>query len=283
MSPNDAEDARAAAFARDGYCVWPGYLGAHGIETYRGLCDRVLAQWRAGRRDAEDVTNMAYLTDPAYWQDDRAGLIRLLDWLADPDLMALLGRIAGAPLLFHNTQYFAEPLSRTWDGIWHRDTQFLAWDDAREQAVMARVSSVHVHVAFVADDNLEVVPGSHARFDSAAERAVRKSPDKAARVQGTMPGARRIALAAGDAVIFDSWSIHRGRYVAGRPRRTFDAIYAWGEVWEEGVPPPTCFTDATLLAQLSAGARDLFGRFVGVYSPYWARGAYLGAPEKGAS
>lgn len=275
------EDALAAAWRRDGFCIWPGYLDASGIATYRDLCDRVLAQWRAATADAGDTTNMAYLTDPAYWADDSAGLIALLEWLAEPALMALLGRLAGVPPLFHNTQYFPEPVRRSWDGIWHRDTQFLAWEDDREQAMMARFTGVHVHVAFVDDDGLEIVPGSHSRFDSAAERAVRKAPDPAQRARAAIPGARRIALAAGDAVIFHAWSIHRGRYVAGRPRRTFDAIYGWGGVCEAAVPPPTCFEDAALLARLSSGARALFGRFVDVYRPYWKRGSYMGAPEAG--
>ncbi len=265
--------AAKPAWERDGYLVLPGYLSDAEVSRYRTLCDRALAMWRSADPRRDSVTNMAWLTDPIYWRDDREGLLRLCEWVAEPRLLALLRHLSGQPILFNNTQYFAEPIKGCWRGIWHRDCQFLAEDDASEQRIVASFAGVHLHVAFIDDAALSYVPGSHRRRDSAEERAIRKAADKRQRSRGEMPGARALPLKAGDAVLFHAWGLHQGTYDAQTPRRTFDCIYQWGEACAAAPPPPTCFEDAELLAEMTPQARTFFTHFAEVYRPFWSKGA----------
>ncbi len=264
-----------AGVRRDGYAVVTGALAPAARAWLAGQCARILALWQSETPDHGTRTNMAWLTEPRYWAGDPDGLTAFLELVADPALVALLTELGCAPPLFNNTQLFPDPPStettgRSWYGLWHRDTQFLAPEDEAERAFIASLRGIHVHVALVADDNFEIVPGSHLRFDTPAERAIRKAELTAARSLGRMPGAARIGLAPGDAVIFDAATIHRGRYAAGTPRLTFDIIYQHGPPLTDAHPPPTCFADLAVLARLSPGARAVFARFVEAYGEMWA-------------
>lgn len=239
------------------------------VRRYRAVCDHVLAQWRL-RHPATQTTNIAWLTEPAYWHDDPSGLRALLEFVASDRVAGLLETLGGAPPLFNNTQYFFEPVARNWDGAWHRDCQFLVSPSADEASLRARFRGVHFRVAFCDDDNLHYVPGSHLRDDTPAEREVRDSGNA-----GELADGRIIALRAGDAAVFDAWGIHRGRYRAGVARRTFDVVLQWGPPQMEVPPPPTCFTDAELYAGLSVSARRFYSRFVEAYRNCWAHGRHI--------
>ena len=244
---------------------------------YRALCDSVLAQARRLNPEHANSTNIAWLTHPRYWAEDPDGLLELLNFIAAPRVVDRIQALCGAPPLFNNTQYFAEPESKAWVGLWHRDCQFLVADEAAETALRDRFTGVHLHVALVDDDSLAYIPGSQSRIDTPAERRIRWAPEKAVRCSEAMPGARRIVLRAGDAVLFNAWGIHQGRYEPARPRRTLDLLYQFGDLCREAVPPPTCFEDPAILERASPEAQAFFGRFVDAYAPLWAAGKHAWA------
>lgn len=245
-----------ACFARQGFTLFPRFLAAAQIAPLRAACDRVLERQRAGR-DGDDTTNIAYLTDGRCHPDGEADRNTLLEFIASPRITALITTAVGVPS-FHNTQYFMEPRTRSWTGAWHRDCQFLVTTPAQEDAVRSQSCGVHFRVALVDDDHLEYVPGSEQRADSATEHAARWQTGSAD-VDRDLPGAVRLVLRAGDALLFHAWGIHRGRYVAGRPRRTLDLIYNIGR------PPPGCprdaFAEPVPLAGLSPIAQAFFTTF----------------------
>lgn len=236
--------------------MFPRFLAAAQIAPLRAACDRVLERQRA-HSDGRDTTNIAYLTNGRWHPDGDGDRITLLEFIASPRITTLITTAVGAPS-FHNTQYFMEPHSRSWNGAWHRDSQFLVKTPAQEDAVRAHSCGVHFRVALVDDDHLEYVPGSEQRADSAKERAVRwPTGTKASDVE--FPSAIRLPLRAGDALLFHAWGIHRGRYVANRPRRTLDLIY------NIGAPPSGCpreaFAEPVPLTGLSPTAHAFFAAF----------------------
>ena len=255
-------------WAREGYVVLPGYLAQGGLQGLREVCDGVLAAWRATRpADAEDVTNMAYLTAPRYHATPKT-ILPLLMFAADPWLVGQLERLScDAEPRFQNTQYFMEPLQQTWDGAWHRDMQFGARDAADERQRRTALTGVHFRVALVDDPWFHIVPGSHLPDDTEAEYTAR-----VVKAGAPLPDGRQITLAAGDALLFPAWSVHRGIYVAGQARRALDVIYEWGPVVDWSAPPPTCFLGEALLAllaQLPQAAQDFYGRFIDAHAPRW--------------
>jgi hypothetical protein len=236
---------------RDGVAILPAFIDAATGARLRAVCDEALATWRAGL-GGRDTTNLAYLTDPK-WYGGRPGPAReLIEWIASPPLVAAMTEVAGERYVLHNTQYFPEPLARSWIGDWHRDCQFIARDPDDERAIRAENHGWHLRVALVDDDHLEYVPGSERRDDDAAEADAR-----ARRVGVDLPTARRIALRAGDAAVFSAWGVHRGRYLAGRERRTLDVIFN-GRRAERLTAD--CFPPAMAAAGLSEPARTLLAR-----------------------
>ena len=254
------------AWWREGVAVLPGVLAAGPRERLRSICDRALERLRERGEAPAEGPNVAFLTEPGL-HDSREDLVDLLEAIASPDVLGWLAALGREPVLFHNTQYFYEPASRAWTGIWHRDTQFSTPDDGAERERIASSDGIHVRFALVTDDHLEIVPGSHARWDVPAERAARKGADRDRAVG--LDGARRIELEAGDACVFHAWSIHRGRYRPGRPRRTLDLVFSVGAPERVDPPPPTCFGDPEILRSLGEGAHGFFRAFVDTYGDGW--------------
>jgi ectoine hydroxylase-related dioxygenase (phytanoyl-CoA dioxygenase family) len=249
-----------------GLVVIPGFLDQSKIAELRRICDHVLKQTIAEVPDRANASNIAYLTERKYFHGHEADLLHLLEFIADQRIISLLTHLSGELPLFHNTQYFYNPETVLWDGDWHRDTQFLAPDAMLERQRIKQHTGVHFRVAFLADSQLEYVPGSERRWDVAAELEIRKG---AQRNRPDMPGRRKIELGAGDACLFHAWGIHRGTYRPDIPRRTLDIIYGWGGVCDYSPPPPMCFTDRDLLARLGPGARNFFDYFIQTYERYW--------------
>jgi ectoine hydroxylase-related dioxygenase (phytanoyl-CoA dioxygenase family) len=260
-------DQIAKEWKESGLVVIPGFLGQPEISQLRQICDQVLQQAIAEAPDRANASNIAYLTERKYFHGHEADLLYLLEFIADQRIISLLAPLSGELPLFHNTQYFYNPDAVSWDGDWHRDTQFLAPESVLEQERMKQHTGVHFRVAFLADSQLEYVPGSEQRWDVPAELEIRRG---AQRSRSDMPGRRKIELAAGDACLFHAWGIHRGTYRADIPRRTLDIIYGWGGACDYSPPPPMCFTDPDLLPRLSPGARNFFDYFVQTYERYWS-------------
>lgn len=268
----------AQTWQQQGFCILPGFLEAIAIEQLRTICDRILQQWieqSAQPDQAANATNMAYLTDPAYFEHHPQELITLLELIADRRILTVLQELYQAPILFHNTQYFFEPRSQSRLGAWHRDTQFLAPDPELERSRILQTHGVHVRFALLDDDRLEYVPASEQRWDTPEEYAIRKAEGGAIAPSGellystAMPNSQRISLTAGDGLLFHAWGIHRGTYETGKPRRTFDIIYHIGEPCNYCPPPPMCFRQPGLLERLSPRARTFFTDFVTAYQDYW--------------
>ena len=246
----------------EGYLVLPRFFHALAVQRLRQLCDGVLARWRAARDAAGDSTNLAEMTDARWWQGRDEDLVAFLELVAEPRVLALAEALTGAVPLLQGTQYFMEPLGRSWTGAWHRDSQFLAGPGRSEATIRAAFTGLHARVALVADDNLELLPGSQARDDRPAEARARRDGD-----DSDLPDARRIALEPGDLCLFDAWMLHRGHYRAGRPRRTFDLVLAAGGRCDWSPPPADSLAPAARLgARLSAGAAGFFQRTRAAYA-----------------
>jgi hypothetical protein len=258
---------------RNGFFVAPSLLDSSGVEELKVVCDDVLRQWidsSPNPHQSANNTNMAFLTEPRYFEKNPQGLRTLLGAIGDHRVLAIVRAIIGTKPLFHNTQYFFNPASETRSGDWHRDQQFGAVSIEEEKLRMARTAGVHVHIAFLPDDNLEIVPGTHNRWDTPEELAIRRGD---VRNSASMPNAHRVRLAPGDGLFFSAWSIHRGNYIAGVPRRTVDFIYGTEPGWV--IPPPTCFLRHDVLDGLTARARSFFERYIETYKDRWLVGDYL--------
>jgi ectoine hydroxylase-related dioxygenase (phytanoyl-CoA dioxygenase family) len=264
----------------EGYVVQRGIFDPERTARLRTLCDGILAQWRTNNPETNqpggkpDATVMRHLNHPGYFRAHPAARHDLMDAIADPQVLAVARTILGEDPLFRCTSLFFEPLEGGKDGNWHRDSQFGTPDDREEEAVIARLSSagnsIQMQIALVPSDDVEYVPGSHLRWDRPAEYAIRKADGGEHNRSNEMPGAVRLALAAGDAALFNPYGLHRGRYHTGRPRRTLMLTYTRSSV-------PACdyfsnqpwFLEPGYLDDLKEPTRAFFEPFVAQYQEFW--------------
>lgn len=253
-----------------GYFVVPKLLNFDRVLELRLIGDRILKQWikeSINPSESANLTNMAFLTEPSYFQQHPQQLTELLNIISEDKILDILENIFDFELLFHNTQYFFHPANKTRNGDWHRDQQFGAANEKIEQLRMQNTVGIHVHIAFLPDNNLEYIPGSPSRWDSPEEIEIRKGLNGKPK-NSTLSHATCIHLDVGDAVFFNAWGIHRGNYIADIPRRTFDIIY--GTIPDWYTPPPTCFLQENILAELTPRKQLFFQRFIDTYKNKWS-------------
>lgn len=207
--------------------------------------------------------------------DTREHLLAILEGAADPRCLGPVESVFEGPSLFRCTTLFFNPRFDSREGNWHRDMQFLLstedelrdWIESNRRGETAHpVDGIQFQVALVDNDDVEYVPFSATRYDSPEELRIRTSKDGAHDTDADMPDANRIALRAGDALIFNPNGLHRGRYHVDIPRLTLMYTYtpAVKPRADEFAFQPW-FLDSTYTAGLSARAQLFFDQFVEQY------------------
>ncbi len=276
----DAELARQ--WKEKGYLVVRGVYDAERTALLGDICERLLAEWRrenpqtglpGGDRDA---IVMRHLNHPAYFSKGEAGFPEVMDAVADDRVLEICRSILGQEPLFRCTSLFMNPLDTSDDGNWHRDTQHTYPDEEEEKKVIANSgregTGVQLQVALISSDALEYVPGSHKRWDTPEEYAIRRADGMANNRANTMPGAVRIALEPGDAAAFNSHGLHRGRRHTDIPRRTLMLTYTETsrEVFDKYSNQPW-FDTPGYLDGLKPETQAFFESFVAAYGEQWVR------------
>jgi hypothetical protein len=238
---------------RDGFVVVRNLLPPDRATHLASLCDGIAAQWRTcspetgapGAANAADATCMRHLNHPEYFRGDDRGdetgddrgdeigdRVAMLETVADPRVLALCATILGDRPSFRSTSLFMNPERTSTNGEWHRDAPLRDVPSAptptvqEEEMIQANVGGggesggcVQLQIALVPSDDVELIPGSHLRWDSNEEWRVRLGDRKAHACSDGMPGACRIALQPGDAVAFNPFGIHRGASSSSRSLR----------------------------------------------------------------
>jgi len=215
------------SFRRCSFVVLPRFLAPEGRAELRRSADQALSWSRAqGTVSAHTTPRISLLTHASNSEQARIALTPVLAFASSARVCTLLAMTganwARAPQL-KDAHYYHEQTQHDWDGDWHRDSQFYRGGPEQERQLVETTSSIHVRIALEDDDRLEVVPGSHARWDSDEEMRIRRGPSRAT---SRMPNAVRVVLEAGDACVFHAWSIHRGTYRRAPIRRTLGYLYA---------------------------------------------------------
>jgi ectoine hydroxylase-related dioxygenase (phytanoyl-CoA dioxygenase family) len=125
---------------------------------------------------------------------------------------------------FLNTQMFFNPVNQKQKNYWHRDVQYA--DDPievqRDEVINRPNNIVHFRIALRDEPGVEVIPGTHARWDTDEEFDVRTQQNNRASFND-LPNSEIIELKKGDLLIFSANMIHRGVY--GKDRLAFDILF----------------------------------------------------------
>ena len=275
--------ALASHWKKHGYIVVRRMFSPARTAALEAVCEQVLRQWR--RKNPEtgqpgggpEATVMRHLVHAGY--DDAAGAAgrrALLEAVADPKMLTASRAVLGQEPLFRATSLFMNPLQNSRAGNWHRDSQFHWPDEGEERRMLSSnsrlQSALQLQVALSPSSDVEVVPGSHLRWDTPEEYAIRRADGgKNNRADG-MPGAVRLSLEPGDALAFNPCALHRGRYHTNKKRRTLMVTYTGASA-----PHFYYFSDQPWFLQegyldgLKAESHAFFGRFIEQYQKDWQR------------
>jgi len=277
------DESVTAQWKTHGYVVVREVLDVAQTARLRRICDHVLERWR--RRDPQtgvasdpNATVMRHLNHPDYFAGGAPGLGEILELAAHPKLIDLARTLLGEEPMFRCTSYFMNPQGISLDGEWHRDSQYETADEAAERALVLSGgdtgAGVQLQVALAPSDDVEIVAGSHLRYDTPEEYAIRRADGGSNNRSNEMPGATRVALASGDAAAFNSLAVHRGRYHQDKLRRTVMLTYTKSS-------RPRCdyfsnqpwFLNPAYRSRIPPAAEDFFARFIATYSEFWRHGS----------
>jgi ectoine hydroxylase-related dioxygenase (phytanoyl-CoA dioxygenase family) len=212
------------AYDRDGYVIARRLLGAAEIGTLRAIVDRVYAQWLAENLtdfEQHGLINMHSLTMPRYFEGREEERLAFFRSLAAERLTALVDGMFGGGIYFHNTQLFFNPFGGRRLPYWHRDMQYSDVGDLVQESEQRNIVSLHIRIPLTPEKGVELVPGSHERWDTELEKSVRFELN-GHRNSEDLPGAALIDLEPGDVLIFSANMLHRGNYRLNESRLALD-------------------------------------------------------------
>nr|PJZ92028.1 hypothetical protein CH379_15445 [Leptospira ellisii] len=212
--------SKESEFKRDGYFLFRGFFDPGELRTVSAIILRANYVWRK-KHDFIGNVNSAYLTGKDFLTgpEDRETMFR---FLSSERLVSIARIFLNSNARFLNTQLFFDPEEGTKRPYWHRDVQYLGAEEEEQKNIIRRDGVLHFRIPLREDPGLELIPGSHTRwdtpleFDTRMERNGRRHSDE-------LPGSIRIPHSPGDLLVFSAHTIHRGVY--GSDRSSFDILY----------------------------------------------------------
>lgn len=211
-------------YETEGCVVLRSLLDKDEISALALQVEHIYKQWQsANKSNIYDykLVNMHSLTSPEYFQEHPQQRLDFFNALASIKLTKALESMFGTNLYFHNTQLFFNPTNKERLPYWHRDQQYSQIEDAVQRAEQNKMLSLHVRIPLLPEKGLELIKGSHKRWDTNLEKNVRFELD-GHKNSDSLPDSTLIELEVGDVLIFNSQMIHRGNYELNPERKALD-------------------------------------------------------------
>ena len=207
-------------YDEQGYFVIRNYFNAAEILSLREVVSKFHALWKEDNAEfyREEAFNSSVITGIEYLEcDDR---LTLFNFISSKKMMDVVESVIPANPAFMNTQLFFNPVNPQQKDFWHRDCQY---DHEVEQQKIAvqETQVVHLRVPLFDELGMELVPGTHKRWDNEEEFNVRQEI-KGKVSSDSLSTGQVINLAAGDLLVFSADMIHRGLY--GMDRLALDIL-----------------------------------------------------------
>ena len=203
-----------------GYFVIRDYFNASEILSLRKVILTFHQLWKDDNASfyQQEAFNSSLITGSKYLGiDDR---LLLFNFISSKKIMKVVESVIPANPAFMNTQLFFDPCNSQQNNFWHRDCQYDHGVEVQKK-VIHDTQVLHLRVPLFAELGVELVPGTHKRWDSDEEEAVRLEKNKRVSSESLSTG-KEIGLAAGDLLVFSADMIHRGLY--GLDRLSLDIL-----------------------------------------------------------
>jgi len=161
----------------------------------------------------QGAINSAFLTDKKYLSPEERQT--LFNFISQDLILDTVNQLIPDGPTFMNTQLFFNPCNSEQKNYWHRDLQYNDMSIEEQKKVLTSLNVIHVRIAFEDEPGLELIPGTHKRWDTPEEVAVRLQLHSK-KNHFTLPKTKKIPLKSGDMLVFSANMIHRGLYGMGR-------------------------------------------------------------------
>ena len=203
-------------YEQKGYFLKKNCFGQSELAPILEIVQRFHLDWLKRNKEFYEeggAINSAYLTDQNLMTAcDRAAFFQLI---SDTRILRILEQLMPDGAAFMNTQLFFGPSDPAKKNYWHRDVQYTDMSVAEQQNEMAAVNAIHCRIALVDEPGIEVVPGTHKRWDTVQEYETRTETN-GRNSYNDLPDAKKIKLDTGDLLVFSANMIHRGLYAPDR-------------------------------------------------------------------
>jgi len=209
------------AYRESGYLLIRDFLSDDEILTLHNVVAEFHRLWQKDNATyyAQSAVNSAYLTNREYLNDRQRQM--LFDFIGSEKVMSIVNELIPKQPCFLNTQLFFNPVNPKQSNYWHRDPQYHLTIEQQKSAISSS-EVIHFRLPLLDELGIELVPGTHKRWDSTEELNVRLEQEGHKNNQPLSEG-KVIKLDAGDLLIFSANMIHRGLY--GLDRLAFDILF----------------------------------------------------------
>ena len=209
------------AYRESGYLLIKNFLNESEVLKLHTVVAEFHRLWQKDNATyyAQSAVNSAYLTNREYLNDRQRQV--LFDFIGSEKVMSIVNELIRKQPCFLNTQLFFNPMNPKQRNYWHRDPQYHLSIEQQKVALSAS-DVIHFRLPLLDEPGIELVPGTHKRWDSTEELKVRLEQAGHKNNQPLSQG-KIIKLEAGDLLIFSANMIHRGLY--GLDRLAFDILF----------------------------------------------------------
>ena len=211
-------------YEENGYVVFKDFVSESDLKILRETATYFHQSWKQENVQfyAEKAVNSAYLTAKKYLKStERESLFK---FIGSTKFMDVVVSIMGGRAAFMNTQLFFDPVNEGQKNYWHRDPQYHMSIDEQKQALIGP-NVVHFRIPLSDEPGVELIPGTHMRWDKDDELDVRleRLERNGRKNHENLSTGKVVKLDAGDLLIFSANMIHRGIY--GMDRMSLDILF----------------------------------------------------------
>lgn len=209
-----------SSYDEQGYFVIRNYFNESEILSLRKTILIFHELWKKDNKKfyQEEAFNSSLITGSEYLApDDR---VTLFNFISSKKMMDIVESVIPINPAFMNTQLFFNPVNPQQKDFWHRDCQYDHEIEGQKEAIQ-HTQVVHLRVPLFDELGMELIPGTHKRWDNDEEFNVRQE-EKGRVSSEDLSAGKKIKLAAGDLLVFSADMIHRGLY--GLDRLALDIL-----------------------------------------------------------
>lgn len=211
-------------YEKDGYFVVDSFFNAADTAQISEVVDKFHNLWTKENQDfyRKKAINSAGLTGKKHLNyKDRN---RLFELICSDGVARVISSLPFSEPAFMTAQLFFNPVNHEQKNYWHRDPQYHLAEDEQKLAIQG-AEVIHFRIALENEPGVELIPGTHRRWDTEEELNIRLEKSGNKNHQSISSGVS-IPLKKGDLLVFSANMIHRGLY--GGKRKALDILFCEG-------------------------------------------------------